>query len=66
MKGWRVSWEAPAIFLLREAVMLAVWLRAWTTNRVVWAKEQFDARIVVAPGARGAPLDAPLATRKKG
>ncbi|MGA8172684.1 MAG: glycosyltransferase [Methylocystis sp.] len=62
MKGWRVSWEAPAIFLLREAVMLAVWLRAWTTNRVVWAKERFDARAEAAP----ATLDAPLANRKRG
>ncbi len=66
MKGWRVSWEAPAIFLFREAVMLAVWLHAWTTNRVVWAKERFDARTDVAKGAPAASLDAPLVTRKKG
>jgi len=43
-KGWRVSWDAPVIFLMREAVMILVWLRAWTTSRVVWAKDSFDAR----------------------
>ncbi|QGM44532.1 glycosyltransferase [Methylocystis heyeri] len=43
-KGWRLSWDAPAILLFREAVMLAVWLQAWITNQVVWANENFDAR----------------------
>ena len=31
--------------------MLAVWLRAWITNRVVWARERFDARADVTKGA---------------
>ena len=66
MKGWRVSWEAPVIFLLREAVMLAVWLRAWTTNRVEWARERFDARADFTKGAPATTPGAPLATRKKG
>jgi len=44
MKGWRLSWAAPAIFLVREAFMIAVWLRAWTTSRVVWAARTIDAR----------------------
>lgn len=44
IKGWRLSWAAPVVFVLREAVMLTVWLHAWTTSRVVWAKESFDAR----------------------
>ena len=65
-KGWRLSWEAPVIFLLREAVMLAVWLRAWTTNRVVWAREGFNARADVTKGAPATTPGAPLATRKKG
>lgn len=43
-KGWQVSWAAPAIFVMREVVMLAVWLHAWTTDRVVWAKDRLDAR----------------------
>jgi ceramide glucosyltransferase len=49
IKGWRLSWAAPAVFLLREGVMLAVWLRAWTTSRVVWAKDALDARAAVSP-----------------
>lgn len=44
LKGWRVSWAAPAIFVAREGVMLAVWLNAWVTNCVVWAKDTLDAR----------------------
>jgi len=52
-KGWQVSWTAPAIFVLREAVMLAVWLHAWTTSRVVWAKDTLDARAAAAPPLAG-------------
>ncbi len=63
-KGWRISWATPAILLFREAVMLAVWLHAWTTSRVVWAKECFDARADVAPVAYPkAPLKAPPAVK---
>lgn len=50
-KGWQLSWAAPAVFLVREAVMLAVWAHAWTTDRVVWAKDKVDARA----GAKPAP-----------
>jgi ceramide glucosyltransferase len=49
-KGWWVSWSAPMVFILREGLMLAVWLRAWTTDRVVWANDRIDAR-----GARTRP-----------
>lgn len=49
MKGWRLSWAAPAIFIVREALMIAVWLRAWTTSRVVWAARTIDARKGPAP-----------------
>jgi ceramide glucosyltransferase len=44
IKGWQASPAAPAIFLLRELMMFVVWVHAWTTNRVVWAKETMDAR----------------------
>jgi ceramide glucosyltransferase len=62
VKGWSLSWAAPLIFLVRETVMLAVWLHAWTTSEVVWAKEKFEARGDVAPSASAASL----AARKKG
>jgi ceramide glucosyltransferase len=51
-KGWQLSWAAPAVFVVREATMLAVWLNAWVTDRVVWAKSSVDARA----GARPAPV----------
>jgi ceramide glucosyltransferase len=60
-KGWRLSWAAPAILVFREAVMLAVWLHAWITNQVVWANENFDARMD-SPRVVGseAPLKPPV------
>jgi ceramide glucosyltransferase len=33
--------------------MLAVWLHAWTTSRVVWAKDTLDARAAAAPPLAG-------------
>src|SRR5208283_808064 len=42
-KGWSLTWGAPLILAGREMVMLSVWLHAWTTSRVVWAKESFGA-----------------------
>ncbi len=59
IKGWRLSWAAPAVFLLREGVMFAVWLHAWTTSRVVWAKDALDARAAVS-----SPLARPTAKKE--
>jgi ceramide glucosyltransferase len=42
-KGWSLTWAAPLILAGREIVMLTVWLHAWFTSRVVWAKESFGA-----------------------
>ena len=53
-KGWQLSYAAPAIFVVREVVMLAVWAHAWTTDRVVWAKDKVHAR--VAPQSSPPPL----------
>jgi len=44
-KGWQLSYAAPAVFIVREAVMLAVWVNAWMTDRVVWAKDKVHARV---------------------
>jgi ceramide glucosyltransferase len=60
VKGWQVSWASPAIFFLREAVMLGVWLHAWTTSRVVWARDVLDA------GASAPPPSAAPAAKKEG
>lgn len=56
IKGWKVPWLAPLVFFIREAVMLAVWLRAWTTNRVVWAKDTFDVRANGGAGRFAPPI----------
>lgn len=47
-KGWQLSLLAPAVFVAREVVMLAVWVNAWTTDRVVWANEKVHARVAAA------------------
>lgn len=52
-KGWQLSWAAPAVFVAREATMLAVWANAWVTDQVVWAKDTVNAR------ACGKPAPAP-------
>lgn len=51
-KGWQLSLLAPAVFVVREAAMLAVWLNAWVTDRVIWAKDSVNARA----GARPSPV----------
>lgn len=48
-KGWQLSLAAPAVFIVREAAMLAVWLNAWMTDRVVWAKDKVHARVAAQP-----------------
>lgn len=48
-KGWQLSLAAPAVFIVREAVMLAVWVNAWMTDRVVWAKDKVHARVAAQP-----------------
>jgi ceramide glucosyltransferase len=48
-KGWQLSYAAPAVFIVREAMMLAVWVNAWITDRVVWANDKVDARAAAQP-----------------
>ncbi|NDA48168.1 MAG: ceramide glucosyltransferase [Alphaproteobacteria bacterium] len=48
-KGWQLSLAAPAVFIAREAVMLAVWIHAWLTNQVMWAKGKVQARSALGP-----------------
>jgi ceramide glucosyltransferase len=42
LKGWEISPYAPLAFLGREILVLAAWLRAFTTYDVVWANGRFD------------------------
>ncbi len=48
-KGWQLSLAAPAVFVVREVIMLAVWVNAWMTDRVVWAKDKVHARVAAQP-----------------
>ena len=62
LKGWEVSAMSPVAFVGREILALAAWLRAWTTDDVVWANGRFD----VFVGAQ-APMGEPaLSVPRKG
>ncbi len=65
-KGWSLTWGAPLVFTAREIVMLTVWLHAWTTNRVVWAKESFGAWTVAPSCKPPTSKSAAVAARKEG
>lgn len=34
--GWHLSWRAPFAWLLRDLLIPAIWLRAWTANAYQW------------------------------
>lgn len=42
LKGWRLM--SPVAFVARELLLPAMWLRAWTSETVVWAGEHLNAR----------------------
>jgi ceramide glucosyltransferase len=65
-KGWSLTWEAPLILAAREIVMLTVWLHAWTTSRVVWAKESFGARADAPSRKPQTPEGAAFAAKEEG
>lgn len=50
VKGWQLSFMAPAVFISREALMLLVWVRAWATDEVEWAQGKVLARVGPPPG----------------
>ncbi len=50
-KGWQLSLAAPLVLLVREALVMVVWVNAWITEEVVWA----NGRVRV----RAAPPSAP-------
>jgi ceramide glucosyltransferase len=54
-KGWQLSPAAPMVFVMREALMLAIWVNAWMTDEVVWAKGKVPARVAppTAPEQEG-------------
>ena len=64
VKGWEVSPYAPVAFLGREGLALAAWLRAWTTNDVVWQNGRFDVFVgarAPRPSTLTLQADAPVA-----
>jgi ceramide glucosyltransferase len=34
--GWHLSWHSPFAWLLRDLLIPAIWLRAWTLNAYQW------------------------------
>ncbi|ARN81311.1 glycosyltransferase [Methylocystis bryophila] len=65
-KGRSLTWGAPLILVAREIVMLTVWIHAWTTNRVVWAKASFGARGDASSHKPQTSERAAVAARKEG
>ncbi len=56
LKGWEISLLSPLAFIGREILAFAAWLRAWTTDDVVWANGRFG----VFTGAQGPSPDGAL------
>lgn len=60
LKGWPLV--GPASFLAREAMVAAMWLRAWTTTEITWAGERLDARRAMS----GRAVASQRASRQRG
>ena len=54
-RGWPVSMSAPVVMVARDMLMLGVWLRAWTTDRVMWAQERMNVARDFAPPPESPP-----------
>ncbi len=66
LKGWQISAYAPLAFLGREVLALAAWLRAWTTNDVVWQNGRFDVFVGArAPRPSALKLQPETSTRER-
>jgi ceramide glucosyltransferase len=54
-KGWQLSPAAPVVLLVREALVVAVWVNAWMAEEVVWAngRVRVHARPPAAPEQEG-------------
>lgn len=44
-QGWRLTWRSPAAWLMREAVLAVLWLRAVTARTLVWRGSRIDVRV---------------------
>ena len=52
-KGWPLSWALLPALILRDAMIPAIWLAAWTTGRTVWRGNAM--KICFSPVESGAP-----------
>jgi ceramide glucosyltransferase len=43
-RGWGWSWRAPIAMLVREFVVLALWVWTWRARRIFWGDIAFDLR----------------------
>jgi ceramide glucosyltransferase len=41
-KGWRRSWRSVPAAVCREALMVALWIRAWTVRTIYWGDLPFE------------------------
>ncbi|HTZ80542.1 MAG TPA: glycosyltransferase [Stellaceae bacterium] len=46
-QGWRLTWRSPLAWLLREAMLAALWVRAVTARTLVWRGSRIDVRVAL-------------------
>jgi ceramide glucosyltransferase len=47
-QGWHLSWLSPAAWLIREAMIPALWLRAAVARSLIWRGQRFDLPPMIA------------------
>ena len=43
-KGWHLSWRLPLACLVRDCLIPAMWVCAWTRGKAVWRGKAVDVR----------------------
>ncbi len=54
-KGWHLSWRLPAACLVRDCLIPAIWVCAWTGGQAVWRGKAVEVRSA-GGGQRPPPL----------
>jgi ceramide glucosyltransferase len=43
-QGWHMSWRMPIACLVRDAILLPMWVYAWMAEEIVWRGNQMTIR----------------------
>ncbi|UFN47279.1 ceramide glucosyltransferase [Roseomonas sp. OT10] len=53
-KGWEAPWWLPAAALVRDAMVLGLWVHGWAGDRVTWRGNTMDVQTAaLSPGGEG-------------